>query len=60
MRHRCGRSTRPGSCSWRGDTFTEILVFHDKNQLDRFKQGHMAFAANASAVLVKAAGLEVK
>ena len=38
-----------------GDTFTEILVFHDKHQLDRFKHGHMAFAANASAVLVKAA-----
>ena len=38
-----------------GDTFTEILVFHDKQPLKRFKQGHMAFAANASAVLVKAA-----
>lgn len=38
-----------------GDTFTEVLVFHDPGQLDRFKSGHMAFAANASAVLVKAA-----
>ena len=38
-----------------GDTFTEILVFHDDKQLDRFKKGHMAFSANASAVLVKAA-----
>jgi lipid-binding SYLF domain-containing protein len=38
-----------------GDTFTEILVFHDEKQLERFKKGHMAFAANASAVMVKAA-----
>lgn len=38
-----------------GDTFTEIVVFHDKGALDRFKRGQMAFAANASAVLVKAA-----
>lgn len=38
-----------------GDTFTEILVFHDRKQLERFKRGHMAFAANASAVMVKAA-----
>jgi lipid-binding SYLF domain-containing protein len=38
-----------------GDTFTEILVFNDKDSLKRFKQGRMAFAANASAVLVKAA-----
>ena len=38
-----------------GDTFTEILVFHDKDSLKRFKQGRMAFAANASAGLVKAA-----
>jgi lipid-binding SYLF domain-containing protein len=38
-----------------GDTFTEILVFHDRKQLERFKRGHMAFAANASAVIVKAA-----
>jgi len=37
-----------------GDTFTEILAFHDKGSLDRFKQGHMPFTANASAVLVKA------
>jgi lipid-binding SYLF domain-containing protein len=38
-----------------GDTFTEILIFNDKDSLKRFKQGRMAFAANASAVLVKAA-----
>jgi hypothetical protein len=38
-----------------GDTFSEILIFHDKPSLKKFKQGEMAFAANASAVLVKAA-----
>ncbi|MEA2734664.1 MAG: hypothetical protein QOE14_1115 [Humisphaera sp.] len=38
-----------------GDTFTEILIFHDREALKRFKSGRMAFAANASAVLVKAA-----
>ena len=38
-----------------GDTFTEIVIFHDKGSLDRFKGGQWAFAANASAVLVKAA-----
>jgi lipid-binding SYLF domain-containing protein len=37
-----------------GDTFTEILAFHDKGSLDRFKNGHMTFTASASAVLVKA------
>ena len=37
-----------------GDTFTEILAFHDKGSLDRFKKGHMTFTASASAVLVKA------
>jgi hypothetical protein len=37
-----------------GDTFTEVLVFRNKEALDRFKAGKMAFAANASAVLVKA------
>jgi len=38
-----------------GDTFTEILVFESRESLDRFKKGRTAFAANASAVLVKAA-----
>src|SRR6478735_3153886 len=37
-----------------GDTFSEVLVFESKESLDRFKKGRMAFAANASAVLVKA------
>jgi hypothetical protein len=37
-----------------GDTFTEVLVFQNKEALDRLKKGKMAFAANASAVLVKA------
>src|SRR5688572_7305064 len=37
-----------------GDTFAELVVFKDKGALDRFRQGKVRFAANASAVLVKA------
>jgi len=37
-----------------GDTFTEVLLFDSKESLERFKQGKTAFAANASAVLIKA------
>ena len=37
-----------------GQTFSEIIAFQDKSAFDRFKQGRYAFAANASAVLVKA------
>lgn len=37
-----------------GQTFSQIVAFQDKAALDRFKQGRYAFAANASAVLVKA------
>jgi hypothetical protein len=37
-----------------GQTFSEIIAFQDKAALDRFKAGRWAFAANASAVLVKA------
>jgi lipid-binding SYLF domain-containing protein len=37
-----------------GETFSQIVVFENKVALDRFKQGKTAFAANASAVLVKA------
>ena len=37
-----------------GDTFSEIIVFQSKESFDRFKKGRMAFAASASAVLVKA------
>src|SRR5687768_1319591 len=37
-----------------GDTFSEIVVFEDEQALERFKEGRLKFAANASAVLVKA------
>src|SRR5688500_612781 len=37
-----------------GQTFSEIILFQDKAALNRFKSGRTAFAANASAVLVKA------
>src|SRR5437764_13563979 len=37
-----------------GDTFSELIVFENRQPLERFKQGKMKFAANASAVLVKA------
>ena len=37
-----------------GDTFTEVLVFENKPALERLRHGKMAFAADASAVLVKA------
>src|SRR5688572_19755533 len=37
-----------------GQTFTEVIAFQDEDALERFKAGRWAFAANASAVLVKA------
>ena len=37
-----------------GQTFSEIVLFLDAAALNRFKAGRTAFAANASAVLVKA------
>jgi hypothetical protein len=37
-----------------GDTFSEIIIFQNKQALERFKQGKTAFAVSASAVLVKA------
>jgi hypothetical protein len=37
-----------------GDTFTEVVAFDSKESLERFKEGKVVFAANASAVLVKA------
>lgn len=37
-----------------GQTFSEIIAFKDRPALERFKTGRTAFAANASAVLVKA------
>jgi len=37
-----------------GDTYVEVLVFEDRAAFDRLKRGKLAFAADASAVLVKA------
>lgn len=37
-----------------GDTFSQIIAFTDKSSFERFKSGRVVFAANASAVLVKA------
>jgi len=37
-----------------GDTFSELIIFDSREPFQRFKRGRMAFAANASAVLVKA------
>ena len=34
-------------------TFSELLVFANKNALDRFKVGQVTFAADASAVVLK-------
>lgn len=39
-----------------GQTYSELIIFPKKPDLDRFRHGKAAFAANASAVLVKAAG----
>jgi lipid-binding SYLF domain-containing protein len=36
-----------------GQEFTEIIAFENKAALDRFKQGQLKFAANASAVILK-------
>ncbi|GEL73912.1 lipid-binding SYLF domain-containing protein [Myxococcus virescens] len=38
-----------------GQTLSELIFFHDRDALEAFKGGKVAFAANASAVLVKAA-----
>ena len=37
-----------------GDTFIEVVIFDKPDALERFKQNRVAFAANASAVIVKA------
>lgn len=37
-----------------GDTFTELVIFDRPDALKRFKEGRVAFAANAAAVIVKA------
>jgi hypothetical protein len=36
-----------------GDTFIQVVAFEDKPAFERFKSGRLAFAASASAVLVK-------
>jgi hypothetical protein len=36
-----------------GDTFVEVVVFENKQALERFKRGRTALAANASAILIK-------
>jgi lipid-binding SYLF domain-containing protein len=36
-----------------GQSFSELLVFEDKAALDRFKAGQLAFATDASAVVLK-------
>lgn len=37
-----------------GQSYSQLLVFQDKETLERFKSGNFTFAANASAVAVKA------
>jgi len=37
-----------------GETFDAVVLFADKEGLERFKQGKIGFAANAGAVIVKA------
>ena len=37
-----------------GDTYTEVIVFQDRKDFDNMKRGKLSFAADASAVLVKA------
>lgn len=37
-----------------GDTFSELILFENAPALNRFKQGKVAFAAGAAAVLLKA------
>ena len=36
-----------------GQTFSELLVFENKEALDRFRQNKLEFSANASAVILK-------
>jgi lipid-binding SYLF domain-containing protein len=42
-----------------GDSFSELILFESKEALDRFKRGKVEFAANASAVLVRAGTAKV-
>ena len=36
-----------------GQTFSELIVFQNKEALDRFRQNKLEFSANASAVILK-------
>jgi lipid-binding SYLF domain-containing protein len=38
-----------------GQTFSLVIIFRTKDAFDRFKHGRIAFTANASAAMVKAA-----
>lgn len=42
-----------------GDSFSELILFENKEALERFKSGKVEFAANASAVLVRAGTAKV-
>jgi lipid-binding SYLF domain-containing protein len=37
-----------------GQTFSELIVFENREAMDRFKRGNFEFAANVSAVALKA------
>jgi hypothetical protein len=43
-----------------GDTFSQVVVFEKPEDLELFKKGKTSFAANASAVLVKAGAASAK
>ena len=43
-----------------GDTFIEVVVFESPEAFERFKRGATRFAANASAVLIKAGAASSK
>ena len=43
-----------------GDTFTELIVFEDREAFEKLKRGKLSFAADASAVLVKAGAAAAK
>jgi ElaB/YqjD/DUF883 family membrane-anchored ribosome-binding protein len=43
-----------------GDTFAEVILFENREAFERMKHGKMSFAADASAVLVKAGAAAAK
>lgn len=43
-----------------GETFSEVVMFENPEAFERFKRGNLRFAANASAVLVKAGAAATK